>query len=270
VTPQITAVPITLLLRFDERSFLTAIPGWQEPLHGFFSMSTEDRKALLLDPGVRFAMKQGKADPKNPLTPDFSQWTFTLTPSRPELGGKTLAEAAAADAADPIDLLCDQVVADDLASLIESPIFNRHRDGAIRFLQDPYTLLGLGDAGAHVMSVTNYRYPTFLLAEIVLKREQISIELAINRMTQVPARLHGLSDRGELRVGLAADICVLDPERLELGPVEICHDLPGDGPRLVQSGFGYRAVFVNGVRTIDRDEPTGAAPGRMLRAGDQG
>ena len=69
-----------------------------------------------------------------------------------------------------------------------------------------------------------------------------------------------------MKIGYAADICVIDPERLELGPVRVSHDPPGGGPRLVQSGFGFRAVCVNGVRTVALDELTGATPGEMLRS----
>jgi len=266
VSPQITAVPITLLLRFEEGSFLTAIPGWADALRGFFRLSPQEQKARLLDPKVRDAMKIEGVDPKHPLNPDFNYWTFTLCPSRPELSGRSLAEAALSDGVHPVDLLCDQVVRDDLATLIDIPIFNRSQEGVLRFLEDPYTLLGLGDAGAHVMSVTNYRYPTFLLAKLVLQEQALPLELAINRLTQVPARLHGLRDRGVLSPGMAADVCVIDPERLRLGPVGVRHDLPGNSPRLYQAGIGYRAVFVNGRQTIENDEPTGAAPGEMLRA----
>ena len=265
VAPQITAVPITLLLRFDERSFLTGVTGWQEVLKGFFRESPEGRKARLMDPEVRAVMKRGGGDPKNPLTPDFDLWTFTVAPSRPELAGRSLAAAAREEGVHPVDLLCDQVVNDDLATGVEVPVLNRSREGAVRLLEDPRTLLGLGDSGAHVMSVTNYRYPTFLLAELV-KAGELSLELAINRMTQVPARMHGLGDRGVLQPGAAADLCIIDPDRLALGAPEVRHDLPGGAPRLLQPGFGYRAVFVNGTRVIDRDEPTGAAPGRVLKA----
>jgi N-acyl-D-aspartate/D-glutamate deacylase len=265
VAPQITAVPITLLLRFDERSFLTEISGWEEALRGFFRLGPEARKARLLEPEVRAKMKAGRGDPKNPLTPDFALWTFTWTPSRPALGGRVLAEVAAEQRVHPIDFLCDQVVADDLATLVDVPVLNRSRGGAVRLLEDPYTLLGLGDAGAHVMSVTNYRYPTFMLAELVQRSEELPLEQAIAQLTSVPARLHGLRERGVLGVGAAADLCVIDPERIALGAVEVRHDLPGDEPRLVQSGQGYRAVFVNGVQTLVEDTPTGAAPGLMLR-----
>ena len=265
VFPQITAVPITLLLRFDERSLLTAISGWEEALHGFFQLEPEARKARLRDPAVRKKMKSGRGDPKNPLTPDLDHWTFTLTPSRPELAGRHLGEVAAEHQTHPIDFLCDQAVADDLATLIDIPVLNRSREGAVALLEDPHTLLGLGDAGAHVMSVTNYRYPTFMLAEMVRDSGELSIETAIRQLTAVPARIHGLRDRGLLRPGSVADLCIIDPEKVQLGPVAVRHDLPGEVSRLVQSGHGYRGVFVGGIRTIEDDEPTGAAPGRVLR-----
>jgi N-acyl-D-aspartate/D-glutamate deacylase len=240
------------------------VNGWQEALRGFFELEPGDRVARLRDPAVRAAMKLGGEDPKHPLTPDFSLWTFAVTPSRPELAGLSLEEVGEREGIHPVDLLCDQAIADEFATLVDVPVANRSREGAICFLKDDRTLLGLGDSGAHVMSVTNYRYPTFLLAELVKRRGEIELELAVNRMTEVPARIHGLSDRGVLRPGAVADLCVIDPERLALGPTRIEHDLPGGSPRLFQPGFGYRAVLVNGVTTIDSDRPTGAAPGVML------
>ncbi len=266
VAPQITAVPITLLLRFDDRSVFSAVTGWQEVLRGFYKDSDDAKLTRLRDSNVRAVMKQGGGDPKNPLTPNFDLWTFSLTPSRPELSGQTLSEAAASEGIHPVDLLCDQIIRDELATLIDVPILNRSKEGVVRLLEDPGTLLGLGDSGAHVMSVTNYRYPTFLLQELVQRERSISIETAINRMTLVPAEIHGLNDRGALLPGWAADVCVIDPEEIQLGPVRVENDLPGEAPRLVQSGLGFRAVFVNGVKTIDCDQLTGERPGQMLSA----
>jgi len=266
VAPQITAVPITLLLRFDERSVFTAISGWDEVLKGFFKDSSEEKKKRLMDPAVRNVMRNAEGDPKHPLTPNFERWSFTLAPGRPEYGGRTLADIAREQGTHPVDVLCDQIVADDLQTLIDVPIFNLSEEGVVQFLEDEGTLLGLGDAGAHVMSVTNYRYPTFLLEDLVRKQGAISIETAVRRMTSLPAEIHGLSDRGRLAVGARADVCVIDREAIRLGPVEVRHDLPGGAPRLVQRGHGYRHVLVNGVPTIEDDQPTGARAGEMLSA----
>lgn len=266
VAPQVTAVPITLQLRFDDRSVFTAITGWESALEGFYEDGPEQKKARLRDPAVRAAMKVGGGDPKNPLTADFEQWRFTLAPTLSDDRAPSLATLAREAGVHPVDLLCDQVIRDDLGTLVEMAVLNRSPSGVVGLLEDEGTLLGLGDSGAHVMSVTNYRYPTFILADLVRDQAVVSLETAINRMTRVPADLHGLVDRGRVEPGFVADLCVIDPEALELGPVRVQHDLPGAAPRLVQSGTGYRAVFVNGVQTIDRDRPTGARPGRMLRA----
>ena len=72
---------------------------------------------------------------------------------------------------------------------------------------------GLGDAGAHVTSLTNYAYPTAVLSTFVRERRVLAIEKAVRAMTSVPARLMGLRDRGELLPGMAADICVIDADR---------------------------------------------------------
>ncbi len=267
VAPQVTAVPITLMLRFDERSVFTAMLGWEEALDGYDRASKAERKERLTDAQVRAAMKRGGGDPRHPLHPDLALWHFTVAPSRPEIAGNSVAEVASREGLDPVDLLCDQIVRDDLATLVEVPVLNRGEEGVLALLEDRHTLLGLGDSGAHVMSVTNYRYPTFLLAQLVLREARLKIERAIALMTSEPATLLGLDDRGLLAPGMAADVVVIDPERLALGPARIEYDLPGDAPRLVQAGTGFRAVFVNGVETITGDRPTGAAPGRVLRAG---
>ena len=266
VAPQVTAVPITLLLRFDEPSFLTSVTGWEEALAGFFDLEPKERMLRLAEPAVRAAMKRGGGDPRQPLTPDFELWSFARTPTRPALAGVSVAEAARRDGRHPVDLFCDQVIADELASLFDVPVVNRSREGATRLVEDEGTLLALGDSGAHVMSVTNYRYPSFVLGELVRERGELPLELAINRLTQVPAQWHGLPERGVLREGAVADLCVIDPSRLGVDPVSVRHDLPGGSPRLYQAGRGYRCVMVAGQPVVEEDRPTGATPGRMLRA----
>jgi len=165
-----------------------------------------------------------------------------------------------------VDFFCGQVIADELATLLDVPVVNRSREGATRLVEDEGTLLALGDSGAHVMSVTNYRYPSFVLSELVRERGDLPLELAVNRLTQVPAQWHGLGERGVLREGAVADLCVLDPARLGVEPVSVRHDLPGGSPRLYQAGRGYRCVMVAGEPVVEEDRPTGATPGRMLRS----
>ena len=114
------------------------------------------------------------------------------------------------------------------------------------------------------MSVTNYRYPSYMLAELVNKRGLLDVSLVVNRITQQPARLLGLADRGEIREGAIADLCVIDPETVGIDRARVRNDLPGGSPRLFQRGYGYRAVIVNGTVSIRDDEPTGNVAGQLL------
>jgi N-acyl-D-aspartate/D-glutamate deacylase len=75
----------------------------------------------------------------------------------------------------------------------------------------------------------------------------------------------GLADRGELIPGSAADICVVDLERVATTPAEIRADLPGGAERMYQGAVGYRAVLINGSVAVRDDISTRAAAGRFLR-----
>ena len=264
VAPQVSALPVSVVLRWDEPSFVARLGGWEPVLGHFFDLSTDERLALLADPATRRALEA--ADPQARFAPRFDEWILAASPSAPDLVGLTIAEAAGRCNRGPVDFLCDTVIADRLATLVQMMVANRNRAGAYQLMIDPGTLLALGDAGAHVMSVTNYRYPTYLLRELVLEQQQLALEHAVALMTSRPARFYGLADRGELRVGAAADICVVDPNELAVGAVRVVHDLPGGAPRLYQGARGYRAVFVAGQCTIANDEPTDARPGTVLQS----
>jgi N-acyl-D-aspartate/D-glutamate deacylase len=88
----------------------------------------------------------------------------------------------------------------------------------------------------------------------------------VGRQTRRNAELFGFKDRGLIAPGLRADINVIDLPRLKLGPLELRHDLPAGGARLMQGADGYLATLVNGVVTRREDEDTGERPGRLVRA----
>ena len=86
-------------------------------------------------------------------------------------------------------------------------------------------------------------------------------------LTDDPARLFGLVDRGRVAEGFHADLVVFDPETIGAGTATLVHDLPGDSPRLTAEAHGMSRVFVNGVVTVEDSKATGATPGKVLRSG---
>ena len=141
-------------------------------------------------------------------------------------------------------------------------------DGLLEMMEDPISVQGLGDSGAHVGLICDASMNTYMLSHWVRARRRgrrMSIEHAVHRLTQDPAQLYGLGDRGVLAPGKKADCNVIDLDGLRLLRPEQLHDLPGGAGRLVQRAEGYVATFVNGKQTIASDERTDELPGRLVR-----
>ena len=194
----------------------------------------------------------------------------TFHPAHVGVRGRTIGDLARARGCEPWDALCDLVVADGLrTSFGPPPRGATRRDWAAKaaVIRDRRTVIGGSDAGAHVDMIADYAYPTRLFAEAVRAHRALSIEEAVHQLTERPARLYGLRDRGRLVEGGHADFVVLDAATVDVGELEQRHDLPGGAARLHACPRGVDYVGVNGVLAIDRCRPTGARCGALLRAG---
>jgi N-acyl-D-aspartate/D-glutamate deacylase len=125
-------------------------------------------------------------------------------------------------------------------------------------------MAGSSDGGAHLLSFCGADFPTRLLTEWV--PDVLSFESAVARLTSVPAAAYGLSDRGVIRPGAAADLLLLDRSRLAAGEgARYVEDFPAGSGRYVVDAKGYVAVLVNGETLLEEGEPTGALPGVVIR-----
>jgi len=141
---------------------------------------------------------------------------------------------------------------------------------AVRQMQlDDATVTGLSDAGAHVSLIFDAVNPTYQLSYWTRDRrrgETLPLSYVIHRATRKNAQLFGFDDRGLIAPGMKADVNVIDYDNLRLGELAIRQDLPAGGVRLMQGATGYIATLIDGVRTRDHDQDTGARPGRLIRA----
>jgi N-acyl-D-aspartate/D-glutamate deacylase len=92
----------------------------------------------------------------------------------------------------------------------------------------------------------------------VRERKLLTLEDAVRRMTSLNAAKLGLRDRGLVREGLAADLCLFDPNR-------VIDRATYSDPFQYNEGIEY--VIVNGQLVLDRGTHSGAKPGRVLRRG---
>ena len=171
-----------------------------------------------------------------------------------------------------LEALYDHLAEGDGNNLIYFPIFN-YNDGSLSavrsMLNHPRALAGLSDAGAHVGTVCDASFTTFMLTHWVRDRaaEKLTLERAVEMMTGRNARYLGLTDRGTIAVGQRADLNLIDPQRLSVGVPALVRDLPAGGKRFLQKAVGYLGTWVAG-QLVQRDgEITAARPGRLVRAG---
>jgi N-acyl-D-aspartate/D-glutamate deacylase len=128
-------------------------------------------------------------------------------------------------------------------------------------------MLGGSDAGAHLDRMCGAPYTTRFLGDMLRGRKLVSIERAVQMITDTPAQLFGLRERGRIEEGAHADIVVLDPETVGSEPATLISDLPGGTARLTAGSIGIEHVYVNGVETVTDGATTGALPGALIRSG---
>lgn len=262
--------PVSPRLSFASGFLLDTIPGWQEAM----TAPPVERLARLADPDRRRDLQRAAEDGGAAFgLGNWGQYVFTecFTDHTRPLEGRTVAAVAAERGVEPFDALCDVVVADGLRTGFGFPP-NGDTEGdwraRLEVWRDPRSVLGASDAGAHLDFLATFNYPTVMLRRAVLDLQLLDWPEAIRLLTDDPARLYGLRDRGRLATGHAADVIVLDPDRLAPEPVVSRADLPGGGWRLHGGATGVDHVLVNGVEVVRDDRIVeGAAPGRVLRSG---
>jgi len=265
VAPQVIAQPVTATLRFDRSSFARGVAGWESVMAEFLALPRDHQLPRTQDVEFRAALRAAPEDCTRMFAPCYREWIVSASPAHPEALGQSLAALGSTRGVAPTDALCDLLFGDDLGTELQLPVINRDRDASATLVSDDTTLLGLGDAGAHVTSVTNFTYPTDLLARLVRDEQRLTLEDAVARLTARPAQFFGIRSRGVLQVGAAADANVIDVDALAVGRLRSTPDLPGGAHRLYRDATGYVAVIVNGRVSVRDGVLTGDAAGQTVR-----
>lgn len=177
--------------------------------------------------------------------------------------GRSLVEVARERGTGFADVFLDLALDENLGTEF-GVLGNTDEEAVETMLRSPATITGLSDAGAHLHDRCGVDYPSYFLRRWVREKGTFSLEEAIPHLTSVPAGVLGLNGRGVIKPGVAADLCVFDPETIGSVPVDVVYDLPGGESRLVKKAVGMEKVIVNGQVVLDGGEPTGLLPGQVL------
>jgi N-acyl-D-aspartate/D-glutamate deacylase len=194
----------------------------------------------------------------------------TYSSANEGLKGRVVADVAERANRGTFDTLLDIVINDELRTVLwPLPSDSDLKSWQMRAeaWEHPLVLIGGSDAGAHLDRMCGAPYTTAFLGDSLRGRQLVSLERCVQLMTQAPAQLFGLRDRGELREGAHADVVVFDPATVDSGEVKLVDDLPGGTSRLFADAIGVEQVLVNGTTIVAGGTPTDARPGTVLRSG---
>ena len=200
---------------------------------------------------------------------------FGDPPEYEPAASSSLAAQAVSRGVSAAELAYDLLLQDEGRAFLFAPFANYadyNLDACREMLDDPNTVVGLGDGGAHVSIISDGSFPTYLLTHWGRDRPQGRFDLAwlVKRQTSDTARAVGLLDRGVIAPGMKADLNVIDMAKLGLSAPVMSADLPAGGKRLLQRASGYVATIVSGVAVYRDGQATGALPGRLVRGPQHG
>ncbi len=266
------ALPIPLQLRINLLTtvIFNSIPLFQKVM----ALPGAERLRALSDPATRAAIRKEIADGGHTerLTMNFTNMFVesVTAPSLKAYEGRRVGDLATERGCTSLDVFLDIAVADDLKTwFVTPPGGNDEASWKLRaqVWNDPRVIVGASDAGAHLDSSTSFAYFTDFIGPIVRDRKLISLESAVHKISDVPARFYGLKDRGRLAAGYCADIVVFDPSTVHTGKTVIRNDLPGNQSRIFAESFGVERVMVGGEDVVVKGKTTGTLTGKLLRSG---
>jgi len=263
--PQSTCRPFIIQLDLRTPFIFANMDCWIPVLN----RSADEQIAILKREEFRAAFKQAL---KRPLI-FTAKWELATVlqatdPALSKYVGRTVADIALERHADPVDTFLDLAIEDQLRMQFNYELFNADESRIPELITDPRTMIGLSDGGAHVDSLCDAGYCTYLLGTWVRDKEVMTLERAVQRITTEPAALFGITQRGRIAPGLAADFAIFDMATIGSDKTgEMRNDLPGGGRRLVMPARGIEYTIVNGEVLFEHGVDSGTRSGEVIRSG---
>ena len=164
---------------------------------------------------------------------------------------RTVADIAQTQGCDPLDVMLDLALAEDFQTVFTAQLLNSDTNAVGRMLNHPNSVVSLSDAGAHLTFFNDAGFGLHLMGHWVRDLQAMTLPEAVRRLTSQPASIFGMTDRGMIKEGMAADLLLFDPASVGRGPKRRVFDLPGGAARLTTDAIGVHGVWVNGQKVAD-------------------
>ena len=263
---QVSCCPLTMDFTLASPYPVEGLQSWKPAL----GLQGDALRAVLASPAFRQAVRAELAAPatfrlfNNEW--DKVQVVEVALPAHAAFEQCSVADIAASSGRDPLDVMLDLALAEDLRTVFTAQLLNSDEQAVGRMLNHPHSLVSLSDAGAHLTFFNDAGFGLHLLGHWVREVGAMSLPEAVRRLTSQPAAILGLRERGMVRAGYAADLLLFDPRVVGRGPKHRVCDLPGGAARLTTDALGVHGVWVNGVQVADAKGllAASALPGELL------
>ena len=248
---QVSCCPLTMDFTLASPYPVEGLLSWKPAL----GLAGDALKQVLADATFRQSVRDEIASPAT-FRLFNGEWdkvhvVETTLPAHAALEQRSVAELARAQGRDPLDVMLDLALAEDLQTVFTAQLLNSDADAVGRMLNHPHSIVSLSDAGAHLTFFNDAGFGLHLLGHWARDLGVMGMSDAVRRLTAQPASVFGMRDRGLIREGLAADLLLFDPATVGRGPKRRVFDLPGGGGRLTTDAIGVHGVWVNGQQVAD-------------------
>ena len=263
--PQVSCRPLIIQIDLRVPFIFANLPCWKPA----FQRPVEEQKAFYRQDSFRQEFRKEMEAPKV----FGGKWERCVVhevgnPAMKSLIGKSVAQIAKERGKDGLDTFLDLAIEDDLQLLYTYELFNAKEENIPELILEPRAMIGLSDGGAHCDMLCDVGYCTYLLGTWVRDKGVLTLEHAIKRITSEPAAFFGITQRGMIKQGLAADFAIFDFNTVgSKKRGDMVNDLPGGGKRLIMPAQGVQYTVVNGTVLYENGKHTGAFPGQVLRSG---
>jgi N-acyl-D-amino-acid deacylase len=257
-------------LSFDF-TMANAYPFYSHEAFGPIKAYTREQlKPVFRDPSFRARFRENLSQPR-PGMIFQGNWervmvAATALDKNAGLVNRMVDDVAREQKRDPLDLVLDLSLEEDLDTAFLGKFLNVVEDGVATLLKHEAGVVALSDAGAHLIYMCDAGFGLNFLGHWVRERGDFGLAEGVRRLTSHQADLYGIPDRGRIAVGACADLLLFDPATVGISPARRLQDLPGGGRRTIRDPKGVHGVFVNGVKVFDADGYAKHAkgPGQVL------
>jgi N-acyl-D-aspartate/D-glutamate deacylase len=262
---QVSCCPLTMDFTMQSPYPVEGLASWKPAL----GLKGDELKRVLSVREFRDGVRSELRAPSNfrLFNGEWDKVQVVEAAGHPRYEQRSLADIAGSERRDPLDVMLDLALAEDLQTVFTAQLLNSDEEAVGRLLNHPHGIVSLSDAGAHLTFFNDAGFGLHLLGHWARDLGAMATSEAVRRLTSHPAAVFGMRGRGTIREGYAADLLLFDPGTVGRGPKRRVFDLPGGAPRLTTDAVGVHGVWVNGRQVVGRNGLLDPAPraGEVLR-----